>query len=36
LENLVSENMNQYEQYQEAVAENNVNIDKLRDDLGNV
>jgi len=28
--------MNQYDQYQEAVAENNVNIEKLRDDLGNV
>jgi hypothetical protein len=36
LDSLVFDNVDQYDQYQEAVAENNLNIDKLRDDLGNV
>jgi len=36
LESLVAENADQYDQYQEAVAENNVNIDRLREDVGSV
>lgn len=36
LEQLVGENVDQFDQYQEAVAENNANIERLRDDLGSV
>lgn len=36
IEKIVFENVDQFDQYQEVIHENNVNIHKIREDLGNV
>ena len=36
IDKIVEDNMRTFDQYQEVVASNNQNIDKMREDLGNV
>lgn len=36
IDKIMDENLNTFDQYQEVVSSNNKNIDKMREDLGNV